>query len=80
MDTSQENVLSSKTASDDRDNSAVLIGMVAVALSGAVVGFCFGGYFALAFCVPGLFAAGCLAGWKANTVCRPGNHPNFDGF
>lgn len=55
---------------DDRDNSAVLVGMVAAALSGAIVGFSFGGYFALAVCVPVLFAAGCFAGWKANTVCR----------
>lgn len=54
MDTSQEHDRSQDTTFDDRDNSAALVGMVAAALSGAVVGLFFGGYFALSFVLPGL--------------------------
>ncbi|QFT33998.1 hypothetical protein FIV00_26110 [Labrenzia sp. THAF82] len=71
MGTSQEHDRSPNMDLDERDNSVVLVGMVVAAISGAIIGFCFGGYFALALFMPVVFALGCLMGWKANTVSRP---------
>ncbi|EAV41359.1 hypothetical protein SIAM614_01174 [Stappia aggregata IAM 12614] len=55
---------------EERDNGAAIIGLVAAALSGSIIGFCVAGYFTLSFIVPVMFAVGCLMGWKANGLAR----------